>query len=222
MKNILCYGDSNTWGADPHWDRQGPQWRIPREKRWTGILQRELGDGYHVYEGGLCSRTTAFDDPLIPDCNGLKSLPMVLAMTSPLDLVIIMLGGNEAKQRIGVGPMDISRATEALINCVRREPCGYATGQPPKILIMAPPPCTQNIMDYEWGELFGQEGLELCQAIPAYQKKVAEKMNCAFLDASEVAVSNPADGMHLDEENHGKLAKALLPVVREILSDGQE
>lgn len=218
MKNILCYGDSNTWGADPLWDRQGIQWRIPQEKRWTGVLQRDLGDGYRVYEGGLCNRTTAFDDTLADDCNGLKMLPVTLAMTKPLDLVIIMLGTNDIKRRFALGAMDVFRAAEALVNCVRREPCGYVTGQSPKILLVAPAPILPVTMEREWGELFGQEGLELSRKIPSYLKMVAERMDCAFLNAGDFIEPNPTDGVHLDPENHGKLAKALLPVVREILS----
>ena len=36
---ILCYGDSNTWGATP-----GTGARIDENKRWTGVCQRILGD----------------------------------------------------------------------------------------------------------------------------------------------------------------------------------
>ena len=35
MKNILAFGDSNTWGLIP-----GTHERYPWEKRWTSILQK--------------------------------------------------------------------------------------------------------------------------------------------------------------------------------------
>ena len=39
--------------------------RLPWEQRWTGLLQKKLGeDAYHVIEEGLCGRTTVFEDPL--------------------------------------------------------------------------------------------------------------------------------------------------------------
>ena len=38
MKNILCFGDSNTFGSDPHGGRH------PYGVRWTGRLQQLLGD----------------------------------------------------------------------------------------------------------------------------------------------------------------------------------
>jgi len=59
MKTLLCFGDSNTWGYNP-----ATADRFPRDKRWTGVLRRELGDGYEVIEEGLNGRTTVWDDPM--------------------------------------------------------------------------------------------------------------------------------------------------------------
>lgn len=35
---IICYGDSNTYGYDPHDQMDG---RYPKDVRWTGILETE-------------------------------------------------------------------------------------------------------------------------------------------------------------------------------------
>jgi len=59
MFEVLCYGDSNTWGADP---QSGG--RFGRDERWPGVLQKRLGDEYHVIEEGLGGRTTVWDDPI--------------------------------------------------------------------------------------------------------------------------------------------------------------
>jgi lysophospholipase L1-like esterase len=56
-KVVLCYGDSNTWGRLP--DRSG---RYAVDERWTGQLQKLLGDDYYVIEEGLGGRTTDLDD----------------------------------------------------------------------------------------------------------------------------------------------------------------
>lgn len=45
MKMILCFGDSNTWGADP-----GGPGRFPRDQRWPGVLEAVLRTGFHVIE----------------------------------------------------------------------------------------------------------------------------------------------------------------------------
>ena len=51
------------------WNRKNP--RIAekmciRDRRWSGLLGKLLGDGYHVVEEGMDGRTTAFEDDLQP------------------------------------------------------------------------------------------------------------------------------------------------------------
>lgn len=55
MRQILCFGDSNTWGLDGDSGK-----RLPWGVRWTSLLQEKLGQQYHVIEEGLCGRTTIF------------------------------------------------------------------------------------------------------------------------------------------------------------------
>ena len=63
MKQILCFGDSNTWGLDGETGK-----RFPWEERWTGILQEKLADrDIRIVEEGLCGRTSIFEDPLRPE-----------------------------------------------------------------------------------------------------------------------------------------------------------
>lgn len=48
LMNILCFGDSNTWGYKP--DKTG---RFDENTRWTALLQKKLGPEYHIIEEGL-------------------------------------------------------------------------------------------------------------------------------------------------------------------------
>ena len=66
LMNILCFGDSNTWGYKP--DKTG---RFDEKTRWTGLLQQKLGPEYHIIEEGLCGRTTVFQDELRESRRGL-------------------------------------------------------------------------------------------------------------------------------------------------------
>src|SRR4051812_47190196 len=62
---ILCFGDSNTHGTpadDPDYAR------LPADRRWTGILQSTLGEGFEVVEEGLNGRTTDRDYEDRPGC----------------------------------------------------------------------------------------------------------------------------------------------------------
>ena len=45
MTTILCYGDSNTYGYNPV-----NGLRYPKDVRWTGVLQKLLGEKKVVME----------------------------------------------------------------------------------------------------------------------------------------------------------------------------
>src|SRR6185503_2144360 len=134
MKTILCYGDSNTWGYEP-----ATKERYSRAERWTGILQRELGAEYYVVEEGLNGRTTVWDDPIEGYKNGKEQLIPCLTSHKPIDLVTIMLGTNDLKQRFSLSAYDIAEGAGVLVNIVQKSDCGPQEGAP-KVLLMAPPP----------------------------------------------------------------------------------
>lgn len=93
MKQILCFGDSNTYGLIPGtWDRY--DWKT----RWTGVTgDHFLSKGYRVIEEGLCGRTTVFEDPLRAGRNASALLPVILESHSPVEAVVLMLGTNDCK-----------------------------------------------------------------------------------------------------------------------------
>ena len=51
MKNVLCFGDSNTYGTPP---MPGPEVseRFDRDIRWPGAMAAALGAGWNVIEEG--------------------------------------------------------------------------------------------------------------------------------------------------------------------------
>ena len=93
MKQLLCFGDSNTWGLIPKTNERY-YWGV----RWTSILQDKL-QNVRILEEGLCGRTTIFDDAYRKNRNGLESLPEILESNYPIDAAIIMLGTNDCKSR---------------------------------------------------------------------------------------------------------------------------
>ena len=92
MINILCYGDSNTFGSIPKENK-----RYSINERWTGRLQNILGNDYRIIEEGLGGRTTVFDDPFEPGRNGIAYIEIALETHKPLDLIILALGTNDVK-----------------------------------------------------------------------------------------------------------------------------
>jgi lysophospholipase L1-like esterase len=68
-KVVVCYGDSNTWGAHPFDDD-----RFPANIRWVGVVQDLLGPEYEVINEGLCGRTFVAEDPVKPFRTGIAML----------------------------------------------------------------------------------------------------------------------------------------------------
>ena len=104
QKNILCFGDSNTHGYN---SKTGGRFTV--EERWTKLLQRKLGDDYYVIEEGLSGRTTSFEDPVFEGLSGLNAIYPCMMTHEPLDLVIIMLGTNDTKDRFNANGFIIGK-----------------------------------------------------------------------------------------------------------------
>ena len=131
MINILCFGDSNTFGTNPKGGRHS--WNT----RWPGRLQVLLGPEYYVIEEGMGGRTTVWDDPLEPGRCGIQALPMALQSHKPLDLVILFLGTNDCKAHFHASPRVITKGMENLCHTVQ----GFDYGEgykKPKILVISP------------------------------------------------------------------------------------
>lgn len=211
MKNILCYGDSNTWGYDPETgERFGP------ENRWPGVLKNELSDGYLVIEEGLNGRTTVWDDPLHGGFkNGRDYLIPCLASHKPLDLVILFLGINDLKTRFSLTASEITSGIRTLVEVVCKSNAGIDE-KPPKLLLVAPPFIGKVPYSSRFSEEFeGSE--EKAEKLGPYFKQVAEEYNCEFLDASKVVQTSDVDGIHLEASEHLKLGLSMKNKVLEII-----
>lgn len=207
MKTILCYGDSNTWGYNPI-----TQDRFSRDERWPGVLRQELGDGYQVIEEGLNGRTTVWDDPIEGYKNGEEYLIPCLESHQPIELVVIMLGTNDLKMRFSLSAYDIANGAGVLADIVQRSE-GGPKGEPPKVLLMAPPPLGELT---EFAEMF--EGAEIkSKRLSEHYRRVAEEHGCMFLDTSGVIASSDIDGVHLELSEHRKLGKAVAALVKRTL-----
>ena len=137
-KHIVCFGDSNTHGycADPN-DTAGHTDRFNEDERWTCLLQKTLGGEYLVLEEGLSGRTTVFPDPLHECMSGLDVIYSTLMTHEPVDLLIIMLGTNDTKERFNASPACIGIGMERL--AMKAETVAAWRGGKPKLLIVAPP-----------------------------------------------------------------------------------
>ena len=215
MKNILCYGDSNTWGFNPASVEDMKNGRFSRDKRWTGVLQKRLGQEYYIIEEGLNGRTTVFDDPAAPGRNGLKFLETCITTHQPLDLIVIMLGTNDTKATYSVPVKEIVNGMEALIK-ISKNPYAVSFGDPPEVLIVSPVFVGERVEESWLWEIFDHTSVEKSKRLAAEYKRLAALYGCYFLDASDVARTAPSECIHIDEAGHAALASALAGKIKEI------
>lgn len=211
MKVILCYGDSNTFGLMP--DLMN---RYPRDVRWTGRLQQLLGDDYYVIEEGLGGRTTVWDDPIEEHKNGKKYLLPCLESHRPIDLVIMMLGTNDLKERFHVSSFDVATATENLLNAIAASASG-PDFQAPKVLLVCPVPI-RDVGNRDLNRML-EKGFAKSLELPEYFQQIAQRRGIAYLDPSELVETSDSDGIHYTERGHEVMAKLMEEKVREIFEE---
>jgi len=207
MLDLMCFGDSNTWGYDPSTGT-----RFARDVRWTGVLQASLGTGYRVIEEGLNGRTTVWEDPVEGDKVGKRHLLPCLLSQAPLDLVVIMLGTNDLKMRYSAPVQDVAAGLSILADIVQASTAGK-DGRAPALLLVAPPPFAKLT---ELAGMF-EGGAAKSRSLASVFAGVAQAHGCAYLDAGTVIRSSDLDGIHLDASEHEKLGRAIAREVKKIL-----
>lgn len=197
-KTILCYGDSNTWGQTP--DKTGR--RCPSDMRWTGVLQKNVGNSYNVIEEGLSSRTTDLDYAKKPGRNGRTYLEPCLDSHMPLDIVILMLGTNDLKIEFNRSTEEIAQAICGLVELIREKTAKY-DGNPAMIVLVSPILVDGNAPRIkEWyAAHYDEKSVQKSQELASALQKVAEATGCYFVDAAQIAEAGE-DGIHFDEKSH--------------------
>lgn len=209
-KNILCFGDSNTHGYNAI-DNS----RFDETKRWPQLLQKYGGDDFLIIEEGLSGRTTVFDDPITEGLNGLTYLTPCMMSHEPLDLLIIMLGTNDTKERFGASPAVIAKGLERLVIKAKQTD---AWRNDPKIVIVVPKAIEVEYENTEVVRTMGRRCAQKSQLLADEFGQVAELHNCYYFDANKAVLKyNPIDYMHLDEYGHKSLAKELFKFIKETI-----
>lgn len=210
MKTVLCYGDSNTYGFNPN-----NGLRFHSSIRWTGRLQKLLGQDYKVIEEGCNGRTTVFDDPFEPWKNGLLYLRPCLNSHKPVDIVVLMLGTNDLKNCFHVSAREIADGAGQLVDVICKFTC-EKQGFEPKIILVSPTEIGEGIKSSPFGDSFHENAIEASRAFPEYYKKIADEKGCIFIDASEHAKPSKEDSLHLSSEGHEALAHAIYNAIKRI------
>ncbi|MDQ1914796.1 SGNH/GDSL hydrolase family protein [Paenibacillus sp. GD4] len=211
-KMILCFGDSNTWGYNAETDS-----RFDEETRWTGLLANLLGSSYRVIEEGLPGRTSVFEDPLFEGLSGFNYIYPCMMSHSPLDMVIIMLGTNDTKQRFGVTSYNIAQGITRLAVKAKGIAAGR-NGKTPEVLVVCPAPIGPQYIDSKVGSAMGLSCSEKSEGLSSHLAVLLEGSGIHYADARDQVVMNEIDYMHLDAEGHRKMAAFMFHQVKRIVS----
>jgi lysophospholipase L1-like esterase len=210
-KTVLCFGDSNTNGI-PSDDEDYV--RLAADVRWTGRLQRLLGDGFYVIEEGLSGRTTDIDDEERPGSNGRPYFLPCLQTHGPLDAIVLMLGINDLKTRFGRTPADVATALAGYLDDIESFVAASGTGRATRTILVSPIRMDASrplFADFDAGsvERSGRLADEL--------GRLAEDRGVHFADAATVARAG-GDGLHLSLDSHEPLAELIAAAVRRAVS----
>ena len=213
MKNILCFGDSNTWGYDP-----ATQTRFSKDIRWTGVLQQLLGSKYNVIEEGLNGRTTNVNEKqdhglgyFRPFRSAMDLLSVLIETNSPLDLIIVMLGTNDLKTNFNQSSEMIAKNMRLVCESI----IDNDYFQSKSIILVSPTHINEespNLLDSFIGTT------QASQSFSNSYRKISDDLDLYFLDASESVKTNQIDGLHWDAMQHSDFANSLFNKIKKVYS----
>ena len=185
---LLCFGDSNTYGYDP---RSYLGERYPAETRWTERLA--AATGWEVLEEGQNGRE-------IP-CRSAeqRTAAETLSQAGRLDVLIVMLGGNDLLQHPDFAAEDAAARMERFLTALLPHPA-LAAGT---VLLVAPPPMRPGAWVTERRLLTESARLADC-----YQA-LARRLEIPFADAGQWGVGLLFDGVRFSETGHRAFAEGL-------------
>jgi lysophospholipase L1-like esterase len=138
----------------------------------------------------------------------------------PVDLLIVMLGTNDTKERFAASAGCIALGLKRLLDKAYSITDCWRDGVP-NVLVVTPQNIGREYIHTEVGETMGRGCAEKSEGLAKEYEVVAKNRGCDYMDANEVisALPNTIDYMHLTEEAHRELAVALAKRIKEKWSE---
>lgn len=200
IKNVLCFGDSNTWGLNCETGK-----RFDEHTRWTSLLNQQLGSEYKVIEAGQPNRTLVKKPPFSGALNGISYLKPYLEQ-HVVSTIVIALGTNDLKKRFDLSPVKIASGLASLITSIKHF---YADAELPNIVLFGPlfispqPPLRDIYLNCE----------DKLAPLSICFKHVANEHTLRYVDLSPLTTLLAIDGIHLSSQGHKRLSEIVTDVI---------
>ncbi len=202
MGQIVCFGDSNTWGLRP-----GIGNRFESGERWTGILKNS---GHNIVEEGLNGRTANEVDEDEPYLNGRNYSIACILSHRPIDILIVMLGTNDVKSRYGKTAEQIADSVYQLTKDMGIR-LSQSQAEKFKVLLVSPKGLDSRILG---DGTFDEESIKKSHELGELLAKKAELEDWIFFNANIEEITLGVDGLHLSKEGHAVLADKLSDIIK--------
>lgn len=200
MEKILCFGDSNTYGYNPHTGN-----RYNKNTRWTGVLQKLAGSNYEIIEAGGNNRTAFSDNPNGIQFTGYILLPQYLKEN--YETIILAIGINDLQKFYNPSIEEFEKGIRYIVSItVEQAPKS-------KLIILSPSHIEENILNSNFKFLFDKTSIEKSKKITAIYKKIAREYNCKLLDLNKIVKTSKIDGLHYEAEEHKKIAESVIKLI---------
>lgn len=190
--NILCYGDSNTFGYNPS---DGS--RFEQNSRWSGIL-KELLPLDSIIEAGLNNRAGLMDSPDGLKYCAYKHLPSLLF---EIDILILAIGTNDSQFRYDFNIEIIENRLEKLLEEAKKKI--------KKIIVLSPVLLDETILKGNFKILFDKDSIKKSFLINDSFENICKKLNCNYLNLNNFITPSPQDGLHYDKKAHKIIANLI-------------
>lgn len=185
MKQLLIYGDSNTYGI------RAFRIRYREQTRWVTQLQELLKDEWHIIPNGVAGKVAGDFRTDKPHKNGQRHYKEALLKAGNVDMVIIALGTNDLQQRFHRTPDEIV-ADLAWYKA--------ASGDTPILYLL--PTHFERVPEFT-----NESEQKLNKLIPLCQKTLG---HCIVL--GEIGLS---DGLHFSPNGHKRVAETVAAAIQQ-------
>ena len=198
--NILCYGDSNTWGYIPNsngYAKDAIPQQYPVKDCWWHSLTN-----HNVYVNGLCGRCIAHENKWLPNRNASATLYDDIKPYKNLDVVFVQLGTNDCKSMYQDSAETIANnLLQLVVNIKQRTKAQIVLISPAQIIENTP--ITQK---YYVG------ANEKTRQLDKLLKKIADDNGFLFISGKHLDIGE--DGEHLTPLGHKQLSEKVSSVMK--------